>query len=412
MSRPEFSPEIAGDNFKQQLNIAVVARRIPVPIFTGINLVVHHLTARLARRHLVRVFVTDDDRSRSPEYALDLIAYGKSGYGDAGGVAAAGESYASALARYYGVPRRRTEWLEREVEAFRPDVVLAFGYDLAAYLPPLQKRWPVVFDPIDSEVLYLWRLLRSGKLQLTTAKHLVMSAALARTVMAKCNALITVSDEDSANLKRITGLRAVYTVPNGVDCDFFAPNPQVNSISGRIVFTGSLGWLPNAQALDWFLQHCWARVRRARPDASLEIVGKGMSSQQKEAYASYPGVQPTGFVDDIRSHVQAAEVSIAPMISGSGIKNKVLESWAMSRAVVVTTLAARGLQARDGEHMLVADTPDAFADAVLAVTSDAALRERLGAAGRALAFAQYSWESMAARVEYALYQATNRPRTH
>jgi polysaccharide biosynthesis protein PslH len=397
--------DTATDAGGERLSIAIVARRVPVPIFTGINLVVHHLAVRLAGHHRVKMFVTDDDASKADAFPVSVSACGKSGYGDAGAVATTVESYASYLARYYGVPVSRTEWLKREVSAFGADVVLGFGYDLAAYLEPLVHRWPVVFDPIDSEILYLWRLLSSGKFQLATAKHLLVSLALARRVLSKCDALISVSDEDSHNLQRVTGSREVHTIPNGVDCDFFAPRSSPPIIAGRVIFSGSMSWLPNSQALEWFLEHCWARIRSARPDATLQVVGKGMTAAQQAAFQRYPNVTAVGFVDDIRDHVLAAELSIAPMISGSGIKNKVLEAWAMSRPVVATPLAARGLNAKSGQHLLVAEAPAAFAEAVLAIMNDATLRDRIGSAGRALAQAEYSWESMTQRADVLLRKA-------
>ena len=387
------------ESIPTRMRIAIVARRVPLPMYTGINLVVHHLAARLAVDNEVVMLVTDDD---SPQDAgvlpFPVRGCGKSGYGDGGAAVARGETYSSRVAGYYGVPDSRIGWLQREVSEFGPDVVLGFGYDLAAYLKSLIGRWPVVFDPIDSEILYLWRRLRSGRLQLATMKHLVMSVALARGVLARCNSLITVSREDTDNLRFVTGVERTYTVPNGVDCDFFRADPAIAPVPGRIIFTGSMGWPPNAQAVEWFLDLCWDRILHARPDASLVIVGKGMSDSQRAAFERCRNVQAIGFVEDIRAHVLASEVSIAPMISGSGIKNKVLESWAMSRAVVATSLAARGLQAIPRQHFLVAEGHVEFAQSVVDVLSNTALRDRLGAAGRELALADYSWASMAGRM--------------
>ncbi len=392
----------------RKLRIAIVARRVPLPMYTGINLVIHHLAARLSADNEVLMLVTDDDSPRDAgSLPFSVRACGKSGYGDEGAAVAPGATYSSRLSGYYGVPDSRKSWLEREVADFNPDVVLGFGYDLAAYLEGLIGRWPVVFDPIDSEVLYLWRRLRSGRLQLATIKHLVMSVALARGVLSRCDSLVTVSGEDTGNLRFITGLQKTYTVPNGVDCDFFRPDPARAPVAGRIIFTGSMGWPPNAQAVEWFLELCWNRILQVRPDASLVIVGKGMSDSQRAVFARHRNVQALGFVDDIREHVLASEVAIAPMISGSGIKNKVLESWAMARAVVATALAARGLQATPGEHLLVAEGHVEFANSVILLLDNPSLRDRIGSAGRELASADYSWASMADRMTRILAGAVH-----
>jgi len=110
-------------------------------------------------------------------------------------------------------------------------------------------------------------------------------------------------------------------------------------------------------------------------------------------------VEFTDFVEDVRPYVRRACVFVSPLIGGAGIKNKVLQAWAMGKAVVATPLSIGGLEARDGEELIVADGAQAFADACVALCTDEALRERLGAAGRRAAVERCSWESATARLE-------------
>jgi polysaccharide biosynthesis protein PslH len=392
--------------------LAIVARRAPLPPFSGIGLIVHHITTRLARRYDVRVFLTDDAVPRPGALGgLPVEAAGAGGYSDAGARVRGGE-FRNQVARYYGVTRTREDWLRAGLERFAPRAVVGFGYDIAPYLEAVRDRYATVADVIDSEVLYLWRQIKQRQVNLSVLKHLASSLRLARQLR-HAGALVTVAEEDSRNMRRLAAHPDVTTIANGVDCDFYAPRAGVATVPGRVIFTGSLNWVPNVQAVEWFLRGCWPLIRAAWPDASFVIIGKGMSEAQKQTFEGHAGVTARGFVDDVREHVLAAEVSVAPMVSGSGIKNKILEGWAMQRAVVATQVAARGLEGADA--LLVADDAPGFARAVLRLLADAELRVRLGESGRRVAEQRYSWDAagreFAAVVERACRSHSSRMRS-
>jgi glycosyltransferase involved in cell wall biosynthesis len=386
--------------------IAIVARRAPLPPFSGIGLIVHHITTRLARRHDVRVFLTNDEvPGPSVLGGLPVEAAGGGGYSDAGARVSGGE-YRNQVARYYGVTRAREDWLRAGLERFAPRAVVGFGYDIAPYLEAVRDRFATVADVIDAEVLYLWRQVKQGEVNLGVLKHLVTSMRLARQLR-HCDAIVTVADEDSRNLRRLAAHGDVSTISNGVDCDFYAPRAGVSALPGRVIFTGSLNWVPNVQAVEWFLRGCWPQIRAARPDASFVIIGKGMSESQKQAFESHAGVTARGFVDDVREYVLAAEVSVAPMISGSGIKNKILEAWAMQRAVVATAVASGGLEGAERALLTAADAPG-FAAAVIKLLGDAGERGRLGEQGRRLVTQRYSWDAAAEMFAAVIARAVSR----
>jgi glycosyltransferase involved in cell wall biosynthesis len=383
--------------------LAIVARRAPLPPFSGIGLIVHHVTVRLARRYQVQVFLTDDDAPRTPVLdGLPLHTGGASGYGDAGAKTRGG-AFRNQIARFYGVTREREKWLRESLDRFAPAAVLAFGYDAAPYLEAVRDRYPVVADVIDAEVLYLWRQIMRGEVDLTVVKHLLTSMRLAHQLR-HCEGVVTVAAEDSRNIRRLAGHRDVATISNGVDCEFYAPRADVPEVSGRVIFTGSLNWVPNVQAVEWFLAGAWPRIRAARSDATFVIIGKGMQPAQKAAFEKHAGVTALGFVDDVREHVLAAQVSIAPMVSGSGIKNKILEAWSMQRAVVATPVAAGGLEGAT-DALLVSGDPAGFAQAVSRLLADPAARVRLAGNGRRLVEQRYSWDAASADFGAAIERA-------
>jgi glycosyltransferase involved in cell wall biosynthesis len=157
-----------------------------------------------------------------------------------------------------------------------------------------------------------------------------------------------------------------------------------------IIFSGNLEYHPNIEAVRWFRARIWPRIREKAPVAEWRLVGSN-----PEAIARFIGGDPRirviGPVDDAVAHLAEARVCIAPLLSGSGTRFKILEAWAAGRAVVSTTLGAEGLEARNGEHLLLADDPDDFADAVLRLWNDSALRNLLGDAGWAHYQNRFTW---------------------
>jgi glycosyltransferase involved in cell wall biosynthesis len=141
------------------------------------------------------------------------------------------------------------------------------------------------------------------------------------------------------------------------------------------------------------------RVWRQRPNAVLTVVGKGVPPSV--AALAGPRVKITGWVQDIRPYLSSAAVAVAPLRAGSGTRIKIIEAFALARPVVSTTIGCEGLDVRSGEHLLVADDADGFADGILAMLSDRSAAEAIGRAGRALLEREYTSDRIADRLEDA-----------
>ncbi len=196
------------------------------------------------------------------------------------------------------------------------------------------------------------------------------------------------------------------TVPNSVDVEFFSPSSDEPD-EGRIVFTGLLTYRPNLDAARHLVDDILPRVRRLHPSATLTIVGGGQPSDLEALRR--PGVTVTGWVTDVRPHLRRASVVVAPLRIGSGTRLKVVEGLAMAKPMVSTTVGCEGIDVHSGEHLLVADAPDDFADAVALLLRDPGLGNRLGAAGHRLARDHYSWEGAATQLA-RLYDRLGIPR--
>jgi len=200
---------------------------------------------------------------------------------------------------------------------------------------------------------------------------------------------IAVSDADCRLLAAAAPRARVQAVSTGVDVDYFAPD-GVAEIPGRLVFTGSMDWYPNEDGIAHFIEAVLPRVRRQIPAASLTVVGRNPSARLRAAAAA-ADVEVTGLVDDVRPHMADAAVYIVPLRIGGGTRLKIFEALSMAKAVVSTTVGAEGLPLTPGRHFLRADEPAEFAAAVTSLLRDAARRRALGAEGRRLVEARYSW---------------------
>jgi glycosyltransferase involved in cell wall biosynthesis len=220
--------------------------------------------------------------------------------------------------------------------------------------------------------------------------------------------ILAVSDADRETLLRLYGpLPPVDVVPTGVDTTYFAPLDG-DERPGRLAFTGSMDWLPNEDAMLWFAREILPRVRRHEPSASLAIVGR-MPTAAVRRLGAEAGIEVTGRVEDVRPHVAAAPVYVVPLRVGGGTRLKIFEAMAMGKAIVSTTIGAEGLPVRAGEHLLIADTPAEFADAVLRLLRDGRERRRLGSAARSLVVERYDWSAAARVLEASLLRAAGLP---
>lgn len=184
-------------------------------------------------------------------------------------------------------------------------------------------------------------------------------------------------------------------LPNGVDVCAFVPS-GADPEPRTLVFTGTMDYLPNLDGIEWFVDQVFPRVLRSLPDARLLIVGKNPPpSLQRRASRN---VVVTGLVDDIRPWVSRATACVVPLRAGGGTRLKVLEAFAMGKPLVSTTMGCEGIDVAEADAALLADTPPAFAAAVVRVLTDAPLRLRLASAGRQLARDRYDWRAIGVRL--------------
>jgi sugar transferase (PEP-CTERM/EpsH1 system associated) len=185
--------------------------------------------------------------------------------------------------------------------------------------------------------------------------------------------------------------------PNGVDHEFFAPGPEPYDPE-TICFVGRMDYYPNQECMFEFCDRTWPLLREKRPNLRMQIVGADPSPAVTQL-AERPGIEVTGSVPDVRPYVRGSAAMIAPLNIARGTQNKLLEAMAMGVPVVTSSVAAGGVDAVAGEHLLVADSPEDCRDAVLRVLDDRSERTRLAEAGRARMLSNHAWPSSMQRLD-------------
>ncbi len=229
-------------------------------------------------------------------------------------------------------------------------------------------------------------------------------------VMRQCDAVVAVAEADRSTLLGLAPAATIGVVPNGVDTAYFSGMAMASDRVGALafsaptlVFSGTLDFRPNVDAVTWFVREVLPRVRGRRPDARLLVVGKRPAPALRRL-ADEGALLLTGEVSDVRPYLAGAAVYVVPMRIGGGVRLKLLEALALELPVVSTRMGAEGLAGlRAGEHCLMSDDAAGFAEATLRLLDDPALGRRLGAAGRILACQRYDWSVIVPQLE-ALYQ--------
>lgn len=262
---------------------------------------------------------------------------------------------------------------------------------------------PAVADRIDCMALINWREVRRAPWRLRYYRAATAFARYEREMVRRLPAVTAVGPADVLALARLGGRDSVHLVPNGVEVSA-PPSPTDESADPTVVFSGVMNYAPNFVAAEWFARSVWPRVRARVPAARYRIAGR-RPIERIRALVNEPGIEVTGPVPSMTDELRQAWVAIAPMRSGGGIKNKVLEAWAVGTPVVLTSVAANGLELDDLASEFVADDAAALADRVVDLLEHPTARARAGQAAWELASREHGWGGAARRLTQVINQA-------
>ncbi len=218
--------------------------------------------------------------------------------------------------------------------------------------------------------------------------------AFEKEALGKVDTVLAISREDEGFIHQLQPAARTIIVPAGMDIDEKKPVIQPQELS--LFFIGALDWLPNLQGLEWFLKDVWPQVHAAFPDLKFHIAGKKMpaqfhtfTSQNVVAHGEVPSS-----VDFINSH----SVLLSPLVSGSGVRIKIIEAMAMGKVVLSTSVAAEGSGAEDGEQLVIANDTEGFIRQIRRLQTEAGLAQRLSRSARDFALDHFQNKKVIARL--------------
>ena len=194
----------------------------------------------------------------------------------------------------------------------------------------------------------------------------------------------------------------VYTLGNGLNTEEFYPADSApNNAAPKFIFTGVMDYKPNVDAVVWFVENCWQLILQQYPNAEFIIAGMNPNAAVMHL-KKYHGITITGFVDEILPYYHQADYFVAPFRLARGVQNKVLQAFACGLPVISTPMGAEGIDCVDGEHILLANTPEDFLQQVQQLEKEASLKQTIKDNALALIHNHYSWHGKLAPLKALL----------
>ena len=302
------------------------------------------------------------------------------------------------LSASYYASRGMARWVDAVMREARPEAALIYSSVMGQFLDAHAPRCVVTdFVDVDSDKWRQYAQSKSGPMKWVYTREAETLLKFDRALARRCQASVFVSEAEAALFAGLAPDSAarIHAIRNGVDSAYFNPEASLPPLSAphgpAFVFTGTMDYWPNVDAVVWFARAVLPEIQRHIPAARFMIVGAKPAPAVQEL-AGITGVTVTGRVADVRPYLAGAAAAVAPMRLARGIQNKVLEGMSMGRPVITTHQGLEGIDADPGTHLLVAGEAAEFAAACLAVL-DADRAAALGQAARRLILERYQWQA-------------------
>lgn len=263
---------------------------------------------------------------------------------------------------------------------------------------------PVVWDSVDC-ISYLFKQASAhgtgGFGKFVTRFELGRTRLMESKLIGEFNHVLVTSETDRNALLELTppGSKTspIIVLPNGVDLEYFRPNPDAQKESDTLVFSGKMSYHANISMVKYLVREIMPKVWMKRPNVRLVVVGKDPSADIR-AFGNDPRIEITGTVDDIRPYLWKASCAVVPLVYGAGIQNKILEAMACGTAVITTPKTISSLHVTHGKELLVSADADEFAQNILMLLDNQQLQTKIGSAGASYVMERHNWSTIASQL--------------
>ena len=394
-----------------KLNILQLTNRLPFPLNDGGNIATYYCTKFLYQKgHIVHLLSLNTKKHyHSPEplqnistqtYAIDIDTT-VTPWGVLGGF-------------FQKIPYNVSRF---ELEAYRKklimllneidfDIVQMEGVYMGLYLEDVKKhsKAKVVLRAHNVEHQIWRRLSENAKnpLKKFYFKHLSQKIEqFEEEMLPQFDGVVAITADDAHFFKQIRNASPnIINIPAGIDFDVYQPMHQPNGAMGQnsqispnsVCFLGSLEWMPNVQGLFWFLEHVWPLILEKNPKAHFHVAGKN----PPESVLNLKEKQTTihGMVEDAHAFLRQYEIMVVPLLSGSGMRLKVVEAMALSKCIVTTSIGIEGIKCESGREAMIADEPKEMAEKILLLLENEDLRTKMSVNAQNFVKKHYDWQAL------------------
>jgi glycosyltransferase involved in cell wall biosynthesis len=386
-----------------------------LPVHSGGNIRTYHVLRYLASHHDLTFYsyyggACDDVYERELQQHLPGSVTACTAKRELSGVAR-GLDYLAHLTTQppYAVSRFASSKVQDQIRCWfrerRFDVAVCDFLDAAVNFPGLLTLPSVLFQHnVESEI---WR--RHAATAANPVKKMMYGVEFRKmlryeqSAVRKFHHIVAVSENDRALMSQWIAPDHITVVPTGVDLTRYHPDPNAPEPAPLVTFVGAMDWEPNVDAVEYFCSEIWPAIRAEVPEAHVRMVGR--NPDRRVARWASDSIEVTGRVPSVVEHLRQSAVVIVPLRIGGGTRLKIYEAMACAKAVVSTTVGAEGLDVHHGRDIMLADTPNSFAQAVIMLLRDRELRRRYEKAAAETA-ARYNWPAIGERFSDILRSVT------
>lgn len=389
------------------MRIFVLSSRFPYPLEKGDKLRLYHQLRELSQRHelilcaLSHVSVSDAEIQVLQAFCKAVYILPLHKFGIVSKILDILITKLPIQVAYF-TRKRLIRCVHRYIELERPDIVFCQLVRMAEYVK--EVRIPKLIDYMDAFSLGMERraAVTRGPVKYLIAWESRLLRKYEEKVFAYFQAHSIISIQDRSALS-FPSKQSIDLLPNGVDTDYFSPIKDKKPVYD-LAFIGNLGYFPNVEAARRLIHDMLPGIWDKYPDTKVLLAGARPDAEIRRL-CSDERIHLSGWVDDIREAYASAKIFVAPIFTGSGQQNKILEAMAMGLPVVTTTLVNQSIHAKDGEDIMVADTVEGLITNILDLLADTALQTSLSQRGRAFVVGNYSWAVSVAGLEKSMEHA-------
>lgn len=290
----------------------------------------------------------------------------------------------------YHITRFHTKAFEQKIT----EILLKDVYDIiqletlqmATYLDILRKysKAPVILRAHNIEHKIWQRIAENctNPIKRFYLNHLYQSLRRFEIgILNKMDGIIAITPVDARNFDRLSHSTNIISIPFGINLESLPENP-VQPEEASLFHIGTMNWYPNEESIKWLISEVWPTVTKKLPGIKLHLAGRYMPDWMLKL--SVPRVTVDGEVPDVWEYMQRFSIMVVPLFSGSGIRIKIVEAMAAGKAIITTAIGAEGINYENGQDLLIAKDAKSFADAIVKLCNDKALRDLLGKNARML----------------------------